>query len=76
MADPANTGTVYFAYDFPGVAASGTNQGIPLSAGDQAAEAPPAVFQGEVYAIATAAAQVLIVLETTVVEGPKEAPPT
>jgi len=68
IADASNTGTIYIGYDMPDVANSGDKQGIPLSARDQITEEPPNVFTGEVYAIASAAGQVLIVVETEVLE--------
>ncbi len=64
IADPANTGTLYIAYDDPDVTTTGNRQGIPLSAGDIITEEPPAVFTGEVWAIGSAAGQVLIVVDT------------
>ncbi len=64
LAAAANTGTIYVGYDDQNVASSGNNLGIPLSSSDQITEQPPAVFQGEVYAIASGAGQVLQVVET------------
>ena len=37
---------------------------MPIEASGQLNEQPPAVFQGEIYAIASAAGQVLQVVET------------
>ena len=64
LAAKANTGIVYVSYDDQDVATSGNNQGVPLEASGQLNEQPPAVFQGQVYAIASAASQVLQVIET------------
>lgn len=64
IAPTTNVGTVYFAYDQPGVSATTAPRGIPLAAGAQATETQPEVFEGEVYAVGTVAADVLIVVET------------
>ena len=64
IAPTTNVGIVYFAYDKPNVAAAGPTRGIPLAAGAQATETQPEVFEGEVYAVATLAADELIVVET------------
>lgn len=64
LAAKANTGIIYISYDDQNVATSGNNQGVPIEASGQLNEQPPAVFQGEIYAIASAAGQVLQVVET------------
>ncbi len=70
LAAGANTGTIYVSYDDPDVATSGNKQGVPMAAGATITEQPPAVFQGEVYAIGSAAGQVLQVVETDEVPLP------
>ena len=64
IAPTTNVGIVYFAYDQPAVSATADPRGIPLAAGAQATETQPEVFEGEVYAVATLAADQLIVVET------------
>ena len=64
-ADDGNTGNIFFAYDRPGVTNAGAGIGSKLKPGAQAVESPPAVFTGEVWAIGSAAGQVLYVFETT-----------
>lgn len=64
IAPTGNAGVIYFAYDKPNVDVVGANRGVPLAAGAQATETQPEVFEGEVYAIATVATDLLIVVET------------
>jgi hypothetical protein len=64
-ADDGNTGNIFFAYDRADVTNAGAKIGSKLKAGAQAVESPPNVFTGEVWAIASAAGQVLYVFETT-----------
>jgi len=64
LAASTNTGTLYVSYDDPDVASSGNKLGVPLAAGATLTESPPAVFQGELHAIGSAAGQVIQVVET------------
>lgn len=64
IAPTTNVGVVYFAYDQPAVSTTVNPRGVPLAAGAQATETQPEVFEGEVYAVATLAADQLIVVET------------
>lgn len=72
LADAANAATIFAAYDMPTVTATGDRAGIPMAPGAQLSEEPPNVFNGEVWAISTVAAQVLIVIEAYYAE--QEAP--
>jgi hypothetical protein len=64
-ADSANSGNIFFAFDQAEVTNSGAKVGSKLIPGAIAVEAPPAVFTGEIWAIGSAAGQVLYVFETT-----------
>lgn len=64
IAPATNLGVVYFAYSQPNVRATGPTRGVPLNAGAQATETQPEVYEGEVYATATDAADILIIVET------------
>ncbi len=75
LAVSTNTGTIYISYDDQDVATSGNHQGVPMVAGASITEQPPAVFQGEVFAIGSAAGQVLQVVETDELPTPGEARP-
>lgn len=59
-----NAGVVYVAYGLPNVTVAGPNRGFLIGAGGLAIEAAPDVYTGDVYAIATLAAQDLMKLET------------
>src|SRR6266849_1765730 len=63
-ADSGNTGNIFFAYDRPDVTNAGTGIGSKLTPGAIAVESSPSVFTGEVWAIGSAAGQVLQVFET------------
>ncbi len=64
IAPTTNVGVVYVAYGMPSVAVAGNNRGIPLATGAQLTETQPEVYEGEVYAVSTLAADELIVIET------------
>lgn len=62
IAAQGNAGVVYVNFDDPAISTVGSKQGIPLNAGAQGVEREP-INTGELWAIASAANQILFVNE-------------